>query len=63
LLRAVGESLSEKWHKPYSVVMNWVRVKVTCATLKAASMCLRRSRKRFRSTREFKDGAGIPDVY
>lgn len=60
LLRVVAERLSERWHKPYSLVMNWVRVKVGCAILRASSMCLRRGRRRWRTCHEFEDGAGIP---
>lgn len=60
LIRVLAERLREKWHRPYSHVINWLRVRIGCATLRASSMCLRRSRKRWRSGREFGDGAGIP---
>ena len=60
LLRALAERLAERWQRPYCNVINWIRVKVTCSTIRAGSMCLRRGRRRWRSAIEFSDGAGVP---
>ena len=60
LLRALAERLVERWQRPYSQIINWIRVRVTCSIIRAGSMCLRRGRRRWRSVHEFSDGAGVP---
>lgn len=62
LMRAIAERFSEKWQRPYGKIMDWVRVRLACAILRASSLCIRRTRRRWRSLRgEFSDGAGLPE--
>eukprot|EP01026_Neomeris_dumetosa_P009175 TRINITY_DN1306_c0_g1_i10.p1 TRINITY_DN1306_c0_g1~~TRINITY_DN1306_c0_g1_i10.p1 ORF type:complete len:519 (+),score=51.49 TRINITY_DN1306_c0_g1_i10:243-1799(+) len=57
-VRQLGVHLSEKWKKGYGKVMGWLRIKVQMAALRGASMCLRGSRRKWR-TLGTEDGAGI----
>ena len=40
-LRRIGEALSNKWEKPYSKTMNWVKCRLSFAVLHASSVCFR----------------------
>ena len=43
--------LAAKWERPYSVVSEWVRARLSLAILKAALLCVRGSRTKWRSLR------------
>ena len=62
-MKRVAAVLAEKWHKPYGVVMCWVRVRLQFALLvRAVDMRLRGSRKAFPGFGVM-DGAGMGLVY
>ncbi|CAN0103105.1 unnamed protein product, partial [Heterosigma akashiwo] len=44
-MKRVAAALAEKWHKPYGVVMCWVRVRLQFALIRAVDLRLRGSRK------------------
>ncbi len=62
-IKRVAAALAEKWHKPYGVVMCWVRVRLQFAPLiRAVDLRLRGSRKAFHGF-GMMDGAGMGLVY
>ena len=48
-VRRLGDHLSMKWEQPFSVVMSWVRARLSFAILRAALLCARGSRTKWRS--------------
>ena len=48
-LDRLGDSLATKWERPYSLVVHWLRVKISMALLRATDLCLRGTRSKFRS--------------
>ena len=62
-LRHIAAWLSAKWHKPLSMVTNWVGVRVQFALIKAVDLQQTRgSRKKWRSS-GFEDGEGIATLF
>ncbi|CAM9595743.1 unnamed protein product [Heterosigma akashiwo] len=61
-MKRVAAVLAEKWHKPYGVVMCWVRVRLQFALIRAVDLRLRGSRKAFHGF-GMMDGAGMGLVY
>lgn len=59
LPRSIAEKLRENWKKPYSLLVNWITIRIICSTLRAMSICLRIIRKKWGSPREFEDRAEI----
>ena len=53
-LRLLGSDLAAKWDKSYGVVMQWIRVRLSFAILRATNLCIRGSRTKWR-------GFGIVD--
>ena len=54
-----GDFLAAKWERPYSVVMGWVRARLSFAIFRAALLCVRGSRTNWRSL-GICDGASLP---
>mmetsp|Transcript_16912 Transcript_16912/g.21965 ORF Transcript_16912/g.21965 Transcript_16912/m.21965 type:complete len:91 (-) Transcript_16912:37-309(-) len=54
--KEVAARLATKWQSAYSVVMNYVRVKLQFALIRAVEVRIRRSRKRIHGTGSM-DGA------
>jgi hypothetical protein len=44
IIQRIARRLSEKWHKPYSSTMGYVRARLSCAIIRATHLCLRGSR-------------------
>ena len=42
-VRRLGDFLAPKWERPYSVVMGWVRARLSFVILRAALLCVRGS--------------------
>ena len=59
LVRRLSDTLSFKWEQPFSVVNNWVRARLSFAILRAALLCVRGSRTKWRSL-GIVDGASLP---
>ena len=57
-LKRLAERLSEKWHKPYSTIMYWIKAKLNYALIRATVLCVRGSRSKIRSS-ALLDGASI----
>ena len=57
-LKRLTSKLSAKWHKPFSQVMGWVRVKIQFGLIRAIDLRLRSSRKRIRGI-GLEDGAAL----
>ena len=57
-IKRLAERLAEKWEKPYSRVMAWTRTRLSFAVLRATGLCLRGSRKKWRSL-GIQDGSPI----
>ena len=55
----LGDFLAARWERPYSVVMGWVRARLSFANLRAALLCVRGSRTKWRSL-GIVDGASLP---
>ena len=60
-IKRLGDFLSAKWERPYSVVIGWVRARLSFAILRAALLCVRGSRTKWRSL-GIVDGASLPLV-
>ena len=58
-VRRLGDFLAAKWERLYSVVMGWVRARLSFAILQAALLCVRGSRTKWRSL-GISDGASLP---
>ena len=59
-LKRLGHQLSQKWHTSYSVVMGFVRARLSIAILRATALCVRGSRKSVIGARfSLDDGAGV----
>ena len=60
-VRRLGDFLAAKWERPYSVVMGWVRARLSFAILRATLLCVRGSRTKWRSL-GISDGALLPII-
>ena len=60
LLKRFADKLSQKWKKPYSQIMGWVRATMSFSIVRATNLCLRGSRVKWRSGVGMEDGACIP---
>ena len=58
-VRRLGDHLSMRWEQPFSAVMSWVRACLSFAILRAALLCVRGSRTKWRSLGVM-DGASLP---
>ena len=58
-VKRLGDFLAAKWERPYSVVMGWVRARLSFAILRATLLCVRGSRTKWRSL-GIVDGASLP---
>ena len=61
VLKRIAETLSYKWNRSYSQVINWVRATISFSTFRATGLCLRGSRIKWRSSCGFDDGMGLPN--
>ena len=59
VVRRFADKLSTKWGKPYGKVMDWVRTRLSFATLRATSRCVRGCRVMWRRGIGMEDGAGL----
>ena len=59
MIKRFAEKLSNKWHKPHSEVMGWVRARLSNAILHVTDRCVRGSRVKWRSGLCMEDGAGF----
>ena len=57
-LKRLAEQLAVKWHKPYSIMMYWLKAKLNFALIRATILCVRGTRSKLRST-ALLDGASI----
>ena len=60
-LKRLGENLAAKWNRGYSQVIGWVRARMSFAILRASILCIRGSRRRWRSL-GLSDGAPLQMV-
>ena len=60
-VKRLGDILAAKWERPYSVVMGWVRARLSFAILRAALLCVRGSHTKWRSL-GIVDTASLPIV-
>ena len=60
-VKRLSDFLAVKWERPYSVVTGWVRARLSFAILRAALLCVRGSRTKWRSLGII-DGASLPIV-
>jgi len=56
--KRTGAKLACKWQKPYSVVLNWVKVRLQFALIRAVDLRIRCTRKKIHAM-GFEDGAGL----
>ena len=59
--KKMSDFLAAKWERPYSVMSGWVRAHLSFAILRAALLCVRGSRTKWRSLGII-DGASLPIV-
>ena len=60
-VKRLSDFLAAKWERPYSVVIGWVRARLSFAILRAALLCVRGSRTKWRGL-GIVDGASLPIV-
>ena len=48
-LKRLGDYLAVKWERPFSVIMCWIRARLSFAILRAIMLCVRGSRTKWRS--------------
>ena len=58
-VKRLGNFLAARWERPYSVVMGWVRARLSFAVLRAALLCVRGSHTKWRSL-GIVDGTSLP---
>ena len=58
-LQQIADLLSAKWEMDYSLVMGWIRTRLSFAILCATLLCIRGCRTKWRSL-GLVDGASIP---
>ena len=58
-VQRLSDNLSMKWEQPFGVVSSWVRARLSFAILRAALLCVRGSRTKWRSL-GIVDGASLP---
>ncbi|CAB0015791.1 unnamed protein product [Nesidiocoris tenuis] len=59
LLKRTADRLAEKWKRPYTQVLGWVRVRIEIAIIKAVSLRLRGARRKAQYL-GMDDGAALP---
>ena len=59
-MKHIAASLAMKWEKSYSETVSFVRMRLSFAILRSASLCLRGSRVKWRCGLGFDDGAALP---
>ena len=60
-VKRLSDFLAAEWERPYSVIIGWVRARLSFAILRAALLCVRGSRTKWRSL-GIVDGASLPIV-
>ncbi|KAL1455660.1 hypothetical protein WDU94_009741 [Cyamophila willieti] len=45
----LSERLAERWRRPIMAVLGWLRARIGVAVVRAASMCVRGARRRWKS--------------
>ena len=60
-VKRLGDFLTAKWERPYSVVMGWVRACLYFAILLATLLCVHGSRTKWRSL-GISDSASLPAI-
>ena len=58
----LATKIALKWEKPLSEVTGWVRARMVFAILRAINLCIRGSRRKWRSATYMDDGAGLPQL-
>ena len=58
-IKRLAARLADKWTKPYSKTMNFVRTQLSLLILRATNHCLRGARRKL-SALHFEDGAALP---
>ena len=58
-VKRLAARLADKWAKPYSTTMNFVRTQLSLSILRATNHCLRGARRKL-SALHFEDGAALP---
>lgn len=59
--RRLAYALSEKWQRPFSYVMGWVRTKLQFTLIRAVSLRLRGARQKVRYLGRWQEGLGLED--
>ena len=62
LLSKIGTRLASRWKKDSSLVMGYVRTKISVAIAKATSACIRGERGARGLARGFEDGAALASI-
>ena len=60
LIKCLAKKIAYTWEKSLSEVTGWVWARMAFAILRATNLCLRGSRKKWRSGTGMNDGAGLP---
>ena len=61
-IRRLSDQLATKWDRPYSIILNWVRTKISFTLVCATDLCIRGSRTTWHGM-SFEDGLGINDNF
>lgn len=61
-VKLMAERLAERWSRSQSVLKGWLRARIAFSVIRASSMCLRGTRKKWRCSEDllgFSDGAAL----
>ena len=61
-LKRMATCVASKWKKSYAQTCGYIRARLSFAIIRAASLCLRGSRVKWRSGLGFEDGADLYSI-
>ncbi|CAB0000687.1 unnamed protein product [Nesidiocoris tenuis] len=56
-VKVLAERLADKWGQPQQITRSWIRTRLAFAILRASSLCIHSSRKRWRCAEDLLGGA------
>ena len=61
-IRRLSDQLATKWDRPYNIILNWVRTKISFALVCSTDLCIRGSHTKWCGM-NFEDGLSIKNNF